>query len=297
MPAFIPLHTREMQINAIAISNSYTFVKWVDNYTGCFSRIVVRCPYHGEWCVTVTNFVNRKTKCMKCVTGTGVERATQLSTIASARGYRFVGFVGEYKNKYGEAIFECSTHGTWSGIIGNFVNTDAECPKCASVIPQLERELQILSITLYEGYRFVGWVKGYIDCKSKAFIECPTHGIWAVGAIDFISKGNRCPGCAMGGYSPFRCGTLYALLSECGMMVKIGISNVPRDRHTNLKRRTPFKFSVHRQLHCEDGSHPPMLERLFHDVFPSVGLSGFDGATEWRMWHDDVNTWFDLLGG
>jgi hypothetical protein len=80
-------------------------------------------------------------------------------------------------------------------------------------------------------------------------------------------------------------------------MIKIGISNVPDKRHAKLRRCTPFEFAVYRELSCDDGTIPPMLEQMFHDEFPSAGLRGFDGATEWRLWHDDVNTWFDLLSG
>lgn len=297
MPAKVPLANRELQIQEIASYNGYQFIQWIDQYTDSASRIIVRCPLHGEWDVTVTNFVNRKTKCKKCITGSTSERRSQLQLVAEKRGYKFLDFVGEYKNKHGEALFECSTHGIWSGIIGNFVNTDAKCPKCSSVIPQSERELQLHSIAIFENYQFMGWENRYVNSNSKALMNCPNHGVWSVGAIDFISKRNRCPGCATGGYSPFKCGTLYALLSDCKSMVKIGISNNPSHRHAILNLKTPFPFTVYREIHCEDGSIPPMLERQFHDAFPSAGLTGFDGATEWRLWHDDVNTWFDLLSG
>jgi hypothetical protein len=79
-------------------------------------------------------------------------------------------------------------------------------------------------------------------------------------------------------------------------MVKIGITNKPSQRHAQLVNSTPFGFSTYRQLYCEDGSQPPILERMFHDQFPSTGLRGFDGATEWRKMHPDIITWLDLLG-
>jgi len=78
-------------------------------------------------------------------------------------------------------------------------------------------------------------------------------------------------------------------------MVKIGISNRHVKRRQKLARVTPFKFSVHREIHCEDGAVPRMLERLFHNQFPSVGLTGFDGATEWRQMSPDITTWLELL--
>jgi hypothetical protein len=148
----------------------------------------------------------------------------------------------------------------------------------------------------HQNFHFVGWESACENQFSKVVMECPEHGRW-VTSTAYILRGSGCPQCATTGYQSSKSGTLYALLSECGSMIKIGISNIPEARHAQLARKTPFKFAVHRQIHCEDGTTPPMLERMFHNEFPSAGLRGFDGATEWRVWYPEVNTWFDLLGG
>jgi hypothetical protein len=127
-------------------------------------------------------------------------------------------------------------------------------------------------------------------------MKCPEHGEWSTTVTMFIHGGNRCASCAACGYQSSLAGTLYALLSECKSLVKIGITNKPSQRHNQLTNATPFNFSAYRQLHCEDGAVPPMLERMFHDEFPSANLRGFDGATEWRQMSPDVTTWLDLLG-
>jgi hypothetical protein len=181
-----------------------------------------------------------------------------------------------------------------------FVNGYGGCPGCRddrqSISPDA-RERQIKELAEADGYVFVGWVDDYMGVWSKIIINCLTHGDWYPSVSSFVHASSRCPSCAVTGYRPSKPGTLYALLSDCESMVKIGISNIPKQRHVDLKRETPFKFSVHREIHCDDGTIPPMLEQMFHDEFPSAGLRGFDGATEWRLWHDDVNTWFDLLSG
>ena len=75
---------------------------------------------------------------------------------------------------------------------------------------------------------------------------------------------------------------MYALRSECGGHVKIGITNRDNDRFSELKRNTPFNFSIIEKV-SGDGLHIQEIERYFHGKYERSGFSGFDGATEWLV--------------
>lgn len=226
------------------------------------------------------------------------DREVQLSALALADGYEFAGWVGEYIGNRTYVKFRCEVHGDWSVKLSSFATAGNRCVGCYAArkrVPRDECETKLHALALADGLTFVGWVTEYKDVQSRAIMHCAAHGNWSVSVNNFANGGSRCPACASYGYSSGVPGTLYALLSECGSMVKIGISKNMARRHRELSRYTPFKFTILRELPNTDGSIPPTLEKLFHDQFPSAGLTGFDGATEWRQMSPDVTTWLDLL--
>jgi hypothetical protein len=302
----IPQDIRERQLRELAEADGYSFVGWVDGCKNAHSKAILRCVKHGEWCASITSFVHSNKRCKICSNisaGTlreipQIEREKQLTGLAEVDGYTFAGWVDGYNGVHSRAVITCHIHGGWESTVNNFVNNSRRCPGCAGVktIPQGIRERQLIELAVTDGYAFIRWANAYKNRNTKAVMSCVTHGEWEVTSKNFITLGHRCPSCRATGYTPNKPATLYALLSDCETMIKIGISNVPEQRHIILTRKTPFDFTTHRQLHCEDGSQPPMLERMFHDAFPSANLRGFDGATEWRHMSPDVTTWLDLLG-
>lgn len=66
------------------------------------------------------------------------------------------------------------------------------------------------------------------------------------------------------------------------MYVKIGISNDPKRRHSELEKRTPFKFGIVEQI-SGDGAKIAKLEKHFHSKYERAGFTGFDGCTEWLI--------------
>lgn len=300
MPAKIPQDVREKQLRKLAHADGYTFVGWVGDYQNAHTKLIMNCSTHGDWVTSCNGFIDAKSRCNGC-SGRKIisqtERELVISDLARADGYEFIGWFGEFQNGKSKMTIRCESHGDWVTTVGNFVSHGNRCSACAGnrLITQTEREDQFIKAADKSGYEFVGWLDGHNNGWSRAIISCPEHGEWVTNSINFISGGKGCMSCAVTGYRPTLPGTLYALLSDCGTMVKIGISNVPDKRHVELQYDTPFKFTVYRQLHCDDGSIPPMLEREFHAAFKGVGLYNFDGATEWRHMSEDVTTWFDLM--
>lgn len=102
-----------------------------------------------------------------------------------------------------------------------------------------------------------------------------------------VNMGTGCPRCAKYGYQLDKTGYLYALRSECGRYVKIGISNNPSQRHRQLELATPFNFNLVEQVHG-DGVKIAGLEKSFHEKYESAGFTGFSGATEWLVFSDEL---------
>lgn len=292
----IPQDVREQQIREIAEAGDYSFVGWVDGYKDAHSKVIMSCVEHGDWIAKVRKIVNDGSRCPGCGNLTPKStRERQLRGIADEGGYTFVGWVNGYQNAHSKLIMNCSVHGDWVSCCNNIINKGTRCESCTRMTPQDIKERQTRELAEAKGYVFVGWDGKYGGGRSRAIINCDIHGDWSVNVMYFRYCDTGCPSCAITGYRPSIPGTLYALMSDCGSMVKIGISNVPDKRHAELRSDTPFNFTVYRQLYCEDGSQPPMLERMFHDEFASANQRGFDGATEWRQMSPDVATWLDLF--
>lgn len=299
MPAKIPQDVRERQLRELADADGYSFVGWVDEYVSGKSYVIFECQHHGVWEMRINNFTYGS-RCPSCG-GSKPRTQSQVEALVTEAlrhtGCKFVRWSEGYTNQYSNAVLSCPAHGEYTQMASGLLQ-GKQCYRCSrSQLNTSDMSDKLAEMAAIDGYTFIGFVDEYNGVHGKAEFQCIAHGKWLCSINSFVSAGSRCASCADYGYNPSKPATLYALLSECEKRVKVGITNAPAHRYMQLKSKTPFKFTVHRQLHCEDGSLPPVLERSFHDYFPGVGLRGFDGATEWRVWHDDVNTWFDLLGG
>lgn len=133
-------------------------------------------------------------------------------------------------------------------------------------------------------YEFVGLaVDGEFGSKKKCVVRCLVDNyVWSAEISNLVNGGWGCPSCANGGYNPSKAGFIYALRSECGMYVKIGISNRPEHRHKDLERATPFIFSCIEKI-TGDGAKIAELEKYFHGKYERAGFTDFDGCTEWLI--------------
>lgn len=133
----------------------------------------------------------------------------------------------------------------------------------------------------------------YLSRKTKVKIICPIHGSFFQEPSNHLS-GKGCSGCKKSGFDQTKPATLYAIRSDCGQYVKVGITNNFRQRFSKLKRVTPFDVSVIERIEC-DGQTARQFEKMFHDKFESAGFTGFDGATEWLRWSTELQYWLRLL--
>lgn len=284
MPKKISKEEWELRINEVG-AGRYEFLRWaVDGEFGCKKKCVVRCIKDGyAWESRVNDLVDKGNGCPQCSGNriwTAEERIEQINKIDNLE---FVCWVGSYRNASSKAKVRCAIDGfEWSATVHHIVNTGSGCPQCAGN-RRWTAEERIEQINKLENIEFVSWVDGYKNTYSKVNLKCTIDGFeWVASVNDIVNGGTGCAKCANHGYDKSKTGTLYALRSECGQHVKVGISNEPRLRYKILERKTPFSFIVFEQA-SGDGTKIASLEKYFHNKYERAGLAGFDGCTEWLI--------------
>lgn len=287
----IPASMREQQINE---RPNIQFVRWDGEYKNSHSKAVCRCSIDGyEWSVMVNNLVNLGQGCPQC---SGRRRWTESERIAQINersNIQFVRWHGGYKGAHSNAVCRCLIDGyEWSATVNNLVNAGQGCPQCGGCRKWTADE-RIEQINGKPSIEFVRWESEYESVESKAVCRCLTDGYkWSASVNALVNKGRGCPACAKSGYDPSKPGTLYALRSECGSMVKIGISNDHRRRHRELAATTPFEWRCIELVHGEGARIAELEQELLGKTEPIDFGEQFDGYTEWRKWDARIPEWF-----
>lgn len=218
-------------------------------------------------------------------------REQQINTLPNIT---FVRWEGEYTGAFSKAVCRCDVDGfEWSARVCDLLNGGRGCPQCAGKRRWTADE-RIGQINTLSNITFIRWEGEYRDNRSKAVCRCDVDDYeWSASVDKLLNGGSGCPQCSVSGYKTDKPGTLYALRSECGTMVKIGVSNDYERRHTTLKRKTPFNWSCCELLHG-DGAMIAALEKALHGLTePAVFKEPFDGYTEWRKWDHRILEWFN----
>lgn len=300
----IPAHIREQQINELP---NISFVRWDGVYKNAYSKAVCRCKIDdNEWSATVNSLTNNKNGCPRCGRVTMIMSNVARESIKIPAHVRenqinalpnisFVRWVGEYNGSDSKAICRCDIDNfEWSASVLSLINAGNGCPQCAGCRRWTVDE-RIDQINYLPNISFVRWCGDYAGSRSKVICRCAIDGHeWCSVVYSVVSSGRGCPKCAKSGFNPTTAGTLYVLRSECGSMVKIGISNKYKKRHVTLKRNTPFNWSCIELLHSDDGAFIAKAEKELHSLTEQARFSEpFDGYTEWRKWDDRIPMWIE----
>lgn len=271
-----------------------SFVRWVGVYRDSDSRALVRCALDGyEWAPSIHSLINHGVGCPHCGGSRRWTAEERIAQINARPNIRFLHWIGDYAGAGTKAMCRCAIDGyEWPAKVDDLINKGNGCPQCGGTLKRTSSEC-ISVINARPDISFVRWDSVYRNSASKAVVRCAIDGYeWSTRVNALINKGSGCPQCAKSGYDPSEHGTLYALRSECGTMVKIGISNNYKRRHTQLKRATPFDWHCIELLHSDDGSLIAELEKELHSWTAPVEFSEpFDGYTEWRKWDDRLPRW------
>ena len=288
MPAKIPPEIREQQINNLP---NIRFVRWDGEYKTSCSRVIVRCEIDDfEWSVVARGIISGGGMCPKC---SGKRRWTpdeRVEQINGLKGIKFIRWVDGYKNNQSKAVVRCEIDGfEWAASVNGLISAGRGCHHCAGRRRWTADE-RVKQINEINDVSFIRWVNGcYANSDSKAVVACTVDGHeWTASVNHLINDGRGCPSCAVRGFNPSKEGTLYALLSDCGRYIKVGISNDHAARHATLRANTPFGWNCIEMIHG-DGSWIASLERHFHKKYEKAKFKNtFDGYTEWLIFNQGI---------
>ncbi|AUR82720.1 hypothetical protein NVP1271B_22 [Vibrio phage 1.271.B._10N.286.54.B4] len=183
----------------------------------------------------------------------------------------------EYKNARTRITVVCKRHGNFSILPSKHLQGN-KCPVCS------DKRLSSSEFTgkahRVHGFKYQFPKMKYIGTHVKITITCPEHGDFEQTPASHL-QGKGCPSCSLYGFNPEKRAYVYVLIdSDTFSQVKIGITNTPDKRLTQLENHTPFiieridLFETHPEITL-------LIEKFCHSQMESSGLRGFDGATEW----------------
>lgn len=289
-------YSPEERIEQLSKLPGKRFVHWVDGeYRNAYSKAVMLCSEGHEWSASVVSLLNQKTGCPTCGGNYRYSKEERVEQLNSLEGFRFVRWLDGYQNSASKAVVRCDKGHEWAASCDKLINNRSGCPHCAGQY-RYSPEERIEQLNSLPAKCFVRWVDGeYKDARSKAVMRCSASHQWAARVDDLVNKGNGCPHCAKSGFNPEAPAVLYALRSECGRHVKIGITGHLNRRLAKLKRVTPFEFAIIATVEGK-GRDIRDLEKMFHGEFSSSELTSFDGATEWLTFNPQILSLLRILG-
>ncbi|ASU00506.1 hypothetical protein [Aeromonas phage AS-zj] len=211
--------------------------------------------------------------------------------------YKFVEYVGEYKNASSKFRYECLEHGIQTTSYNNFVNNSRRCNDCGHVNLGIKRresnpEQVVDEICSEREYKFVGFEGGtYLNQNTYVLYECHIHGIQKTSFSHF-KHGVGCPSCSGYGYDKSKSGWFYIFeyTKDNDTVYKYGITN----RDPDIRSKEHIKGIHNVVSNCvlvkqfEDGNLPLIIESKIKAKYNGVCDWLFSGNTE-TVTKDNLN--------
>ncbi len=255
-------------------------------YQSAHEKIMIHCRFHGMFEQSRASHTNGNgcpfcgVDSQKITREEFIEKATNLH--GNKYDYNFVNYV----NNATKVKIVCQEHGCFSQTPYNHVRGQG-CPTCGVELQKLTREEFIEKSTEIHGDKYDYSGVWYTHSHKKVTVVCREHGVFSVRPNNHLS-GQECPGCANHGFDRTKVSFLCVLRSDCGTMMKIGVTNKPDQRKSQLLRVTPFLFE-RIELIEGDGEKIAELEKKLLNHHQQITFdNSFNGSTEWRLWDSSV---------
>lgn len=294
------------RLGKVLADDGYSFTGWDGSFAGSRSSVVYECSEHGTVRARAANIITRRSRCAKCAHSRLIdsqripvgEAKRKITDRLAASGHSFIcwGSMG-YSGSSSICISSCVEHGQWEARYCSLIHSSNGCPGCKRETTRRNRTVSEGSLIrkispFLKGLEFAGWSGEYRGRQTGLRLICHSHGEWNPEVSTLVNQGSGCPGCAEGGgFKRSMPGYIYALTSMCGRHLKIGVTNKLANRIKQLRRSTPFDFSVSGFAMLADGTTAARLERECHATYVKSGFSGFGGATEWMKVTPDLMSW------
>lgn len=282
------------------------FISFYGEFKNARSRANVSCIKCGfEWHAYIHTLTAGRSGCKKCATANSISAISLGADVYESRvnnsGFaKFVKWNSGSVSAKSKITALCTRCNKEFITCPDQVKRGAGCPHCVgdriSETKRVDDSFWIEKINAAGDGSFVfsHWVDGFKNAFSRAIIECNNGHLWN-STPDSISHGSGCPRCARRGFDQTSDAYLYAMMSDCGRFVKIGISGALEKRLRNLKLSTPFDFSVYSLIKMS-GKEAMRMEKSIHTRHERAGLSGFDGCTEWMTVTDEIMNEIRTMG-
>ena len=264
-------------LNAIH-GGKYTYARL--NYKNAKGNIVVTCPAHGDFEVSLRSHRYRKSGCRKCADEVRSKRFTKTNIrfIADAKrihGDRYDYSKTVYTKARGDVVITCNVHGDFTIIAQNHTRGTG-CLKCTG-LHRYTTNQWVEEAAKKHGDKYDYLKAVYVRALDKVIITCKIHGDFEQLPSSHL-RGDGCPRCFFNRDQP---ASVY--LMQMGEQVKIGISIDPDARLGQLNRNNSKHASILTTWTLEDFPSAFNAEQQIHRELAgfNAGLSGFDGATEW----------------
>lgn len=256
-------------------------------YSGVRKKVEIVCPDHGPFWQRIDHHVNGH-KCRKCAA-----RALSAKVLPSFDEFKAAalkvhadryGYPGQpYAGKHSKVSVVCPDHGPFLQRAGRHLS-GMGCAVCAQKGVAAGRRLTtdgfIVRAKAVHGDKYDYRPSRCTGTHRPLAVGCRQHGVFWQRPANHLS-GKGCPQCARYGFQQGAPAFLYVLYSGPANAFKIGVTNNFDQRLPQLTRAAPFAFDV-LAVRPGPGDEVWAEERAILSATESAGLSGFDGATEWR---------------
>ena len=270
----------------------YDFSKF--EYKHSQKKAIIVCRVHGEFLTRPRDFLTGR-GCAKCFG----ERLSALKTSSTKKflleikvrglnnpNYDFSKF--EYKISRQKAIVVCRAHGDFL-ISPSSLLAGKGCAKCAN--GRIANLNASSTDEFLEKVKIRGLDKPHYDFSKldykrnnqKVIIICKDHGEFLISPSNFLT-GSGCARCTKNPHDRSRTTFVYIFTDDEDKRSKIGVSCNLESRILNLKRKTPFKFSLFETFEFDNFDEAFAVEQCVHKILKENLCEfeeTFQGHTEW----------------
>lgn len=268
--------------------DKYCYV--LTKYNNMHTKITIICPIHGIFEQKAQDH-SLGYGCTFC-SGTNLKSNEDfIKDAQKIHGVKYKYHNVDYKGNKTKIIITCRIHGDFEQLPADHLKGSG-CPWCKNVAKKdTDMFIHQVSVVHKNKYRYNNAF--YINAHTKLLVTCEKHGLFAITPCNHLN-GTGCPICHPGGFRTDKKGFLYLLRSEDGLFVKVGVTNNIKNRIKTLIKKTPFRFSLV-ECYKNNGNVVLFLEKCFIDCYDTAGFQGFDGATEWLHFNDQILENFRVL--
>ena len=211
----------------------YSKVRYVNGRT----KVTIICSIHGEFEQSPAD--HKASGCLRCGGRFKMTTSEIVEQFKVIHGNEYDYSKVNYVNNSAKVTIICSKHGEFKQS-PNKHKFGQGCPKCIG--KGLSTGEVIAEFIKVHGNRYGYHKVVYTGTTNKVIINCRVHG-------DFQQtphkhrQGDGCPGCGTTSANMNQPARLYVLVSDCGSMMKIGITSEARvhgDRFTENQKNVDF---------------------------------------------------------